>query len=63
MVRLRCSFVKLWDVSGYSERASSKRPTCQKLAFVEGLNVINDPKCNKVLNVESIMLPTVASPV
>ena len=25
--------MKLWDLSGYSERTTSKRPTCQKLAF------------------------------
>ena len=25
--------VKLWDLSGYSEKPKSKRPPCLKLAF------------------------------
>ena len=27
---IKMTFVKLWDLSGYSERTMSKRPTCQK---------------------------------
>ena len=30
---IKIKFLKLWDLSGYSERTMSKRPTCQKLAF------------------------------
>ena len=30
---IKIKFVKLWDLSQYSERTSSKWPTCQKLAF------------------------------
>ena len=26
---IKMKFLKLWDLSGYSERAMSKRPTCQ----------------------------------
>ena len=29
-------FVKLWDLSRYSERTTSKMPTCQKLAYLWG---------------------------
>ena len=25
---IKTKFVKLWDLSGYSERTASKRPTC-----------------------------------
>ena len=31
--------MKLWDFSGYCERTTSKRPTCQKLAF-QGKDII-----------------------
>ena len=31
-VRLNFGFLKLWDLSGYSERTTYKRPHCQKLA-------------------------------
>ena len=31
--RANIKFVKLWDLSRYSERTTSKRPTCQKWAF------------------------------
>ena len=27
---IKMKFLKLWDLSGYSERTMSKRPTCQK---------------------------------
>ena len=27
---IRMKFLKLWDLSEYSERTMSKRPTCQK---------------------------------
>ena len=27
---MKMKFLKLWDLSGYSERTMSKRPTCQK---------------------------------
>ena len=27
---IKMKFLKLWDLSGYSERTISKRPTCQK---------------------------------
>ena len=27
---VKMKFLKLWDLSGYSERTMSKRPTCQK---------------------------------
>ena len=27
---IKMKFLKLWDLSGYSERTTSKRPTCQK---------------------------------
>ena len=27
---LKMKFLKLWNLSGYSERTMSKRPTCQK---------------------------------
>ena len=30
---IKMKFPKLWDLSGYSERTMSKRPTCQKGAF------------------------------
>ena len=30
---IKMKFLKLWDLSGYSERTMSKRPTCQKWAF------------------------------
>ena len=30
---IKKKFLKLWDLSGYSERTISKRPTCQKWAF------------------------------
>ena len=30
---IKIKFLKLWDLSGYSERTMSKRPTCQKWAF------------------------------
>ena len=30
---IKIKFVKLWDLSRYSERTTSKTPTCQKLAF------------------------------
>ena len=29
----KIEFVKLWDSSGYSERKTSKRPSCQKLVL------------------------------
>ena len=32
---IKIKFVKLWDLSGYSERTTSKRPTCQKLTLWE----------------------------
>ena len=27
---IKIKFLKLWDLSGYSERTMYKRPTCQK---------------------------------
>ena len=27
---IKMKFPKLWDLSGYSERTMSKKPTCQK---------------------------------
>ena len=27
---IKMKFLKLWDLSGHSERTMSKRPTCQK---------------------------------
>ena len=30
---IKMKFLKLWDLSGYSERTMSKRPTCQNWAF------------------------------
>ena len=39
MTSLKIKFVKLWDFSGYCERTTSKRLTCQKLAF-QGKEVI-----------------------
>ena len=30
---IKMKFLKLWDLSGYSERTMSKMPTCQKLAI------------------------------
>ena len=30
---IKMKFLKLWDLSGYSERTMSKRTTCQKWAF------------------------------
>ena len=27
---IKMQFLKLWDLSGYSEKTMSKRPTCQK---------------------------------
>ena len=32
-------FVKLWDLSGYSERETSKGPTCQILALWSKLSL------------------------
>ena len=39
MTSLKIKFVKLWDFSGYRERTTSKRLTCQKLAF-QGKEII-----------------------
>ena len=36
-------FLKLWDVSGYSERTMSKRPSCQKWAFRGKLSLRYSP--------------------
>ena len=30
---IKMKFLKLWDLSGYAERAMSKRPTCQKMSM------------------------------
>ena len=30
---IKIKFIKLWDLSGYSEKTTSQRLTCQKLAF------------------------------
>ena len=30
---IKMKFLKLWDLSGYSERTMSKRPSCQKRTF------------------------------
>ena len=30
---IKMTFLKLWDLSGYSERTMAKRPTCQKWTF------------------------------
>ena len=30
---IKMKFVKLWDLLSYSERTTSKTPTCQKLAI------------------------------
>ena len=32
--------MKSWDLSGYSERTTSNRPTCQKLAFGGNLSLL-----------------------
>ena len=36
---IKIKFVKLWDLSGYSERTTSKRPTCPKLALWSKLSL------------------------
>ena len=35
---IKMKFLKLWDLSGYSERTMSKRPTYQKWAFLGKLS-------------------------
>ena len=37
---IKMKFLKLWDLSGYSERTMSKRPTYQKRAFRGKLSLI-----------------------
>ena len=39
VVMNKIKFVKLWDLSGYFERKTSKIPTCQKLALWIKLSV------------------------
>ena len=39
VVMNKIKFVKLWDLSGYFERKTSKIPTCQKLALGIKLSV------------------------
>ena len=34
MTSQKIKFVKLWDLSRYSERTTSKTPTCQKISIV-----------------------------
>ena len=31
---IKMKFLKLWDLSGYSERTMFKRPTCQKMSIL-----------------------------
>ena len=38
-VVIKTKFLKLWDLSGYSERTMSKRPICQKWAFLGKLSL------------------------
>ena len=40
---IKMKFLKLWDVSGYSERTMSKRPSCQKWAFRGKLSPRSSP--------------------
>ena len=36
---IKMKFLKLWDLLGYSERTMSKRPICQKWAFLGKLSL------------------------